>query len=50
MCKFEENRQEFMFINYNIQIRASFDNPSLYKLDVFHLLDTNEVLEFEFSD
>ena len=39
-----------MFINSNIQVRASFDSPSLYKVDLIYFLDGNEVLEFEFSD
>jgi hypothetical protein len=39
-----------MFINSNIQVRASFDSPSLYKVDLIYFLDNNEVLEFEFSD
>ena len=39
-----------MFINANIQVRASFDSPLLYKVDLIYFLDNNEVLEFEFSD
>ena len=39
-----------MFINSNIHVRASFDSPSLYKVDLIYFLDGNEVLEFEFSD
>lgn len=38
-----------MFINANIQVRASFDSPSLHKVDLIYFLDKNEVLEFEFS-
>jgi hypothetical protein len=38
-----------MFVNANIQVRASFDSPSLHKVDLIYFLDRNEVLEFEFA-